>query len=79
MVKYENHILTWRLNRQPRHAGLDPASSVFMDSRLRGNDNRGVFNRRSNKLTQAYHASQKCRKIFFPALGITMLRSFWEN
>ena len=41
-------ILTWRLNSQLRHAGLDPASSVFLDSRLRGNDNRGVFNRRSN-------------------------------
>ncbi len=41
-------ILTWQLNSQLRHAGLDPASSVFLDSRLRGNDNRGVFNRRSN-------------------------------
>ena len=25
------------------HAGLDPASSVFLDSRLRGNDNNVVL------------------------------------
>jgi hypothetical protein len=42
-------ILTRRLNSQVRHAGLDPASSPFLDSRLRGNDNGGVFIRRSNK------------------------------
>jgi len=41
-------LLTWRLNSQLRHAGLDPASSVFLDSRLRGNDELRVFNRRSN-------------------------------
>jgi hypothetical protein len=32
----------------PRHAGLDPASSLFLDSRLRGNDNCGVFTHRIN-------------------------------
>jgi hypothetical protein len=42
-------ILTWRLNSQLRHAGRDPASSLFLDSRLRGNDNPRVFNCRSNK------------------------------
>jgi hypothetical protein len=42
-------LLTWRPNSQLRHAGLDPASSVFLDSRLRGNDNRDVSNRRSVK------------------------------
>ena len=25
-------IITWRLNSQLRHAGLDPVSSVFLDS-----------------------------------------------
>ena len=42
---------------KPRHAGLDPASSVFLDSRplpakgqARGNDNLEVFNCRSNSL-----------------------------
>ena len=36
--------------REPllRHAGLEPTSSVFLDSRLRGNDNFQVFNCRSN-------------------------------
>jgi len=43
-------ILTWRLNSQLRHAGLDPASSAFLDSRLRGNDNLRVFNHRSNNI-----------------------------
>ena len=33
---------------QTRHAGLDPASSVFLDSRLRGNDSFKLFNCRSN-------------------------------
>jgi hypothetical protein len=42
-------LLTWRLNSQLRHAGRDPASSLFLDSRLRGNDNPRVFNCRSNK------------------------------
>ena len=49
-------LLTWRPNSQLRHAGLDPASSVFLDSRplpekgqARGNDNRDVSNRRSVK------------------------------
>ncbi len=46
-------IITWRLNRQLRLAGLDPASSVFLDSRLRGNDSRRVFNRRSNNNSHA--------------------------
>jgi prepilin-type N-terminal cleavage/methylation domain-containing protein len=41
-------LLTWRLNSQVRHAGLDQASSVFLDSRLRGNDILRVFIRRSN-------------------------------
>jgi hypothetical protein len=41
-------ILTRRLNSQLRHAGLDPASSVLLDSRLRGNDELRVFIRRSN-------------------------------
>ena len=36
------------LNRLPRHAGFDPVFSVFLDSRLRGNDNWQVFNRRVN-------------------------------
>jgi hypothetical protein len=31
-----------------RRAGLDPASSAFLDSRLRGNDSLNVFNGRSN-------------------------------
>jgi hypothetical protein len=34
------NILSWRLNSQPRHVGLDPASNIFLDSRLRGNDDR---------------------------------------
>jgi len=41
-------ILTRRLNSQLRHAGFDIASSPFLDSRLRGNDNSGVFICRSN-------------------------------
>jgi hypothetical protein len=48
-------LLTWRLNSQLRHAGLDPASSLFLDSRplpakgqARGNDNLLVFIRRGN-------------------------------
>ncbi len=45
-----SNLLTWRLNSQLRHAGLDPEPSVFLDSRLRGNDNCRVFNRRSNVL-----------------------------
>jgi len=46
---YKNErILTWRLNSQRRHAGLDPASSALLDSRLRGNDESRVFVRRSN-------------------------------
>ena len=36
-------LLTWRLNSQSRHAGLDPASSALLDSRLRGNDESRVF------------------------------------
>jgi hypothetical protein len=28
--------LTWRLNSQSRHAGLDPASSALLDSRISG-------------------------------------------
>ena len=51
------NILTWQLNSQLRHAGLDPASSVFLDSRLRGNDNRGVFNRRSNIYDNLYSSN----------------------
>ena len=43
-----NEILTWQLNTQTRHAELDPASSVFLDSRLRGNDSLKLFNCRSN-------------------------------
>ncbi|MEN8246775.1 MAG: peroxidase-related enzyme [Thermodesulfobacteriota bacterium] len=42
-------ILTWQLNSQMRHAGLVPASSNILDSRLRGNDGVNVFIRRSNK------------------------------
>jgi hypothetical protein len=53
-------ILTWRLNSQLRHAGLDPASSVFLDSRLRGNDELRVFNRRSNNINK--------KLLVFPAL-----------
>ena len=48
--KQRANLLTWRLNSQLRHAGLDPASSVLLDSRFRGNDNLRVFIRRSNKL-----------------------------
>ena len=44
-------LLTWRLNSRLCHAGLDPVSSAFLDSRLRGNDGRRVINRRSNNLT----------------------------
>jgi len=36
-------LLTRRLNSQLRHAEVDPASSVFLDSRLRGNDNGRIF------------------------------------
>jgi hypothetical protein len=43
-------LLTWRLNSQRRHAGLDPASSALLDSRLRGNDESRVFIRRSNNI-----------------------------
>jgi hypothetical protein len=42
------YLLTRRLNSQLRHAGLDPASSTLLDSRLRGNDELRVFIRRSN-------------------------------
>ena len=49
-------LLTQRLNSQTRHAGHDPASGVFLDSRplptkgqAYGNDNRNIFNCRSNK------------------------------
>jgi hypothetical protein len=38
-------LLTWRLNSQLRHAGLDPASSALLDCRLRGNDELRVFTR----------------------------------
>ena len=48
LVAFLRKVLTWRQNSQLRHAGLDPASSVFLDSRLRGNDNLRVFIRRSN-------------------------------
>jgi len=43
-------LLTRRLNSQTRHAGHDPASSVFLDSCFRRNDNRNILNCRSNKL-----------------------------
>ena len=43
-------LLTWQLNSSTRHAGLDPASSAFLDSRLRGNDSFKVFNCRSNNI-----------------------------
>jgi len=43
-----SYILTWRLNSQRRHAGLDPASSALLDSRLRGNDESRVIICRSN-------------------------------
>jgi hypothetical protein len=43
-------LLTRRLNSQLRHAGLDPASSVLLDFRLRGNDELRVFIRWSNSL-----------------------------
>ena len=56
MLKWLKHnpwvLLTWQLNSQLRHAGLDPASSVFLDSHLRGNDNRWVFNRWSNSVLE---------------------------
>ena len=37
-----------------RHAGLDPASSAFLDSRLRGNDILNIFNCRSNNLAYEF-------------------------
>jgi hypothetical protein len=49
--KYVLDLLTRRLNSQLRHAGFDPASSVLLDSRLRGNDELRVFIRRSNMLS----------------------------
>ena len=48
-IRRTSDILTWRLNSQLRHAGLDPASSVLLDFRLYGNDNLRVFICRSNK------------------------------
>ena len=56
-------ILTWQLNSQLRHAGLDPASSVLLDSRplpakgqARGNNNLRVFIRRSNNFKLIVHS-----------------------
>jgi hypothetical protein len=51
-------LLTRRLNSQLRHAGLDPASSVLLDSRLRGNDELRVFTSRSNKKDGAKRLQQ---------------------
>jgi hypothetical protein len=49
-------------NSQLRHAGLDPASSVLLDSRLRGNDNLQIFIRRSNNRIESDQDSVKLQK-----------------
>lgn len=49
MLLFVFFLLTLRLNRPRRHAGLDTASSDYLDYRLRGNDKLLVFSRRSNK------------------------------
>ena len=53
-------LLTWRLNSQLRHAGLDPASSAFLDSRLCGNDSPRVFSHRSNMLQCSFVKAHSC-------------------
>jgi len=59
-------ILTRRLNSQLRHAGLDPASSVLLDSRLRVNDELRVFIRRSNMSYYLYPDMGRATD-FYPA------------
>jgi hypothetical protein len=43
-----------RKNYPVCHSGLDPESSVFLDSRLRGNDNSAVTNDTAHKKRKKY-------------------------
>ena len=66
--RFKADISTWRLNSQLRHAWLDPASSLFLDPRLRGNDNQRVFNRRSNNKRHSDYHHRKVLGAVFPFL-----------
>jgi len=53
-----------------RHAGLDPVSSAFLDSRLRGNDGLNIFNCWSNKIVVGSLGNDL--RVEFKAVGNTV-------
>ena len=63
----ENRVCINQVNEQAvRHAGLDPASSDFLDCRLRGNDMLRVFIRRSSNVEMVFRSQSHGSILILP-------------